>query len=432
MENLQDLIVAPSAQTVIVAKYVITIISLLFVPYISVLFGSTLFSLGFSARGRMENIPMFTRFSQDIAETFIPNFLGLLTLTVLPLLTIGVSFSEILYGADIQIVQFFAVCVILCSGAILLALLYRRSFQNADQNPMVHYLLGLATLGALTITVFAFVSSVTVVNFPEKWPRIQSIIPLTYDWNMLWRFMSFLTAALAMTGASILFFFLRWLGGKEGVEGEYRDYVRKFGGGVALGFAIVQTLFMVLYLATIPMVAKSHAVFYIAIAALLILLIITIMLNSVLRDGAVKLGTPVFALFMLFFLVVLVGENAARESSLIYQTYALEDLHIQKMAEIDAIRAERGGGGQASIEIGQELYNNKCSACHMFDQRVVGPPYRDVLPKYAGEQEKLTEFILNPVKVDASYPAMPSQGLKPHEAESAAMYLLQQYEETNK
>ena len=126
---------------------------------------------------------------------------------------------------------------------------------------------------------------------------------------------------------------------------------------------------------------------------------------------------------------MLVGENAARESSLVYQSYALEDMQTRKLAEIDAIRASRGGGGQASIEIGQELYNNKCSACHMFDQRVVGPPYIDVIPKYEGDVEKLKAFILNPAKVDANYPSMPNQGLKPHEAESAAMYLLQHYNE---
>ena len=76
-----------------------------------------------------------------------------------------------------------------------------------------------------------------------------------------------------------------------------------------------------------------------------------------------------------------------------------------------------------------ELYNNKCNACHQFDQRIVGPPYIDVLPKYAGDREGLKQFILNPVKVDPDYPAMPNQGLKPHEAESAALYLLQRYEE---
>ncbi|MEZ4762883.1 MAG: hypothetical protein R3C26_06705 [Calditrichia bacterium] len=67
-----------------------------------------------------------------------------------------------------------------------------------------------------------------------------------------------------------------------------------------------------------------------------------------------------------------------------------------------------------------------------YEQRVVGPPYNSVLPKYEGDMEKLKQFILNPVKVNADYIAMPNQGLKPHEAESAAMFLMKEYEEKYK
>lgn len=101
------------------------------------------------------------------------------------------------------------------------------------------------------------------------------------------------------------------------------------------------------------------------------------------------------------------------------------------MQKIESDRAERGGA-EASIELGMEIYNTKCVACHQFEQRVVGPPYSSVLPKYEGDIEKLKQFILNPVKVDADYIAMPNQGLKPHEAESAAMFLMKEYEEKYK
>jgi cytochrome c len=76
---------------------------------------------------------------------------------------------------------------------------------------------------------------------------------------------------------------------------------------------------------------------------------------------------------------------------------------------------------------GEDIYNAKCSACHMFDQKKVGPPYRVVLPKYAGDKAKLIAFVLNPVKVDPAYPPMPNQGLKPAEADSIASYLLSKY-----
>ncbi len=101
------------------------------------------------------------------------------------------------------------------------------------------------------------------------------------------------------------------------------------------------------------------------------------------------------------------------------------------MAEIEQSRTERGGA-VASIQIGQEIYNTKCVACHRFDSRVVGPPYNSVLPKYEGKLDELKKFILNPVKVNPDYIAMPNQGLKPHEAESVAMFLMKEYEEKYK
>jgi cytochrome c551/c552 len=80
------------------------------------------------------------------------------------------------------------------------------------------------------------------------------------------------------------------------------------------------------------------------------------------------------------------------------------------------------------VELGEQLYNTKCIACHQFEQKMVGPAYKDVLPKYEGDLEKLKAFILNPVKVNPEFIPMPNQGLKPHEAESAAMFLMQKYE----
>ena len=76
---------------------------------------------------------------------------------------------------------------------------------------------------------------------------------------------------------------------------------------------------------------------------------------------------------------------------------------------------------------GQDIYNAKCSACHLMDQKKVGPPYREVIPKYAGDKAKLVAFVLNPVKVDPAYPPMPNQGLKPAEADSIATFLLGKY-----
>jgi mono/diheme cytochrome c family protein len=73
---------------------------------------------------------------------------------------------------------------------------------------------------------------------------------------------------------------------------------------------------------------------------------------------------------------------------------------------------------------GEDIYNAKCSACHLFDQKKVGPPYFETIPKYEGRKPELISFILNPIKINPNYPPMSNQGLKPAEADSIASYIL--------
>ena len=76
---------------------------------------------------------------------------------------------------------------------------------------------------------------------------------------------------------------------------------------------------------------------------------------------------------------------------------------------------------------GEEISTNICTACHQFDQRVVGPPYMSVLAKYENDKDALVQFIMNPSKIDTDYPPMPNQNLRKPEASAVADYLLQEY-----
>ena len=81
---------------------------------------------------------------------------------------------------------------------------------------------------------------------------------------------------------------------------------------------------------------------------------------------------------------------------------------------------------------GEEIFKGRCIACHSFDKKIVGPPYKETLVKYEGNIERLAEFIHNPQKIDPEYPPMPNQGLKPSEAKVVAEYILNTYNEKYK
>ncbi len=421
-----EFISPPRADHIQIAKYIIIVTSLFFVPYISVLLGTTLFSLGFSIRAKLEDNALFARFAKDLVDTLYGNWWVAFVLAVLPVATLALSFSQVLYGTDANIGKYFVVIFFNVILALIVLFFYRESFDSRDSAFVWHAIFGFLALGGMMSTLFAYASTVTLVLFPERWPLIESLIPLTFDWNVVAKFTFLATAALAVTGAATLFFFFNWMGGKSDMDETYRDYVRKFGSGVTLGFSILGTVFFLWYLVTLPVMAKSYGVYVSAIIAVLVVMLTTIFSYFLLRDAQSGHGSTVFVSVLVFFLVVLVHDNLARENSLHYQNYALEKINYQIMAEIEAARTERSGA-VASVQLGEEIFNSKCIACHRFDQKLVGPPYNEVLPKYEGDLEKLKQFILNPVKVNPEYIPMPSQGLKPHEAESAAMYLLEEF-----
>jgi cytochrome c len=77
------------------------------------------------------------------------------------------------------------------------------------------------------------------------------------------------------------------------------------------------------------------------------------------------------------------------------------------------------------LGLGKQVYENQCLSCHKFNQKVVGPSYAEVLPKYNGDADALASFIRKPSKVNPEYPPMPQLGLNESEIKSVVAYLFQ-------
>jgi cytochrome c len=107
--------------------------------------------------------------------------------------------------------------------------------------------------------------------------------------------------------------------------------------------------------------------------------------------------------------------------------HATKSHSIVLSAEYDKMLAELKGENKVVEVSGEEIFTIRCASCHKWDQKLVGPAYKDVLPKYEGKEAQLIAFIRNPVKVDPAYPSMPNPGLKPNEADAVAKYLLATY-----
>ena len=155
------------------------------------------------------------------------------------------------------------------------------------------------------------------------------------------------------------------------------------------------------------------------------MLVIALLLYSIITRSDKKYISVTFVLFLASFLTITVSDQIAGEAA----SYDKAQLLIAKADEIHKkVIAEREERIAASMQFDSlEIYTNVCSACHKFDEKVVGPPLNTVKEKYQNDFEGLQGFILNPVKVDPTYPPMPNQALNRFQAKAAAEYLYEQW-----
>lgn len=78
-------------------------------------------------------------------------------------------------------------------------------------------------------------------------------------------------------------------------------------------------------------------------------------------------------------------------------------------------------------EVQTLLKNKNCMACHALDKKIVGPAYKDVAKKYAGQKDaeaKLAEKVIKGGKGAWGPVPMPPNAVKPDEAAKLVKWIL--------
>ncbi len=425
MGFLDKLVLPPSAEHLTLVKYLLVLVYLIHIPFISMLMGGAFFSIAFNLSDKGKRNANHRRFARELIDTFAYRKSVGLILGVIPLLTLFFVYAQILYNADLLLFNTFLPVILLVAVGLVLIYVYQRSFDSRDKRFSLH--IGSGVLGTLLLFVayLIFVSGTSLIMDPEKWTAVRSPYGILFSWNVVARYIFFMMTAFAATGGGILFFFLKWKQPDDGQNQDYRGFVRRFGAGLALIFVLTQPVFILWGLVTSPRVALSTAVFSLSAMTLFLLLLLSLKLYSVLRSSDTKPVTHTSVLFLLLFLAIFIGESASREYAIQEHTQGLITRAEEAKAEIMLARGIEGGG-ETDTKRGESVFKQRCSTCHSFDKRLVGPPLNTVLPMYLGKAEELVAFIRNPTKMSPAYPAMPKLGLKEIEIEAVAEYVLSQ------
>jgi cytochrome c len=433
MNFLDGLVFPQSSEHIELLHYILIMIMFLFVPFISILFGGTILSVYYRRRGLKENNPLFLHFSYDVIETLTINKSIGIILGIVPLLTAILIYAQLFHSAETPSVNYLIISFIFTAIGVVLIYIYRYSVifgglfesiknlvpeEDSMGELIINYRDGSRSLGNLTgrygivflfIALFLFIAATSSALYP--------ILSL----EVLVRFLLFLAAASAVTGGSIFFAFFYWEGGIKSGDDNYRSFVKKTALSLTFTGTLIQPFFLTFDIIVLPSSALSGAVFIYSTLAILLMFVVYHFLYSMIRDSNLKMSGPVFYVLIFSMFGVIVKDQLAMSNATRLNTAMLASKYTEYLKEIT------GENKEAAKVNGEHIFNNICSSCHSFDHKIVGPPYKQTLPKYEGKLDQLVAFIRNPSKKNPDYPPMPNPGLKPNEAQAIAEWLMKTY-----
>ena len=449
MDFLNNLALPQSHEHLILLKYLLGLTFTLFVPYLSILIGASFFSVILKKKAAKEGDQKYIRLARDIVNIATLNRSVVFALGIVPLISAIFCYIQILQNSSASVVTILTIALVTFSAGLILFFSYKNSFNlksilNYFENKNVsvddkstketidsynseisrkYKNADIWSFILFIITALFFISSVELASNSQVWGKEYSVISTIFSLGTISYLLYLFGVSIVLTSVTALFFYYR-VKNTEEYDSEYIGFVRSYSVTTGLVYAIILPVFVLINLLFTPEIALSSYAFVAIVLLLGAILLLSSFLYVMQKDGSVNYVSTLLVLVILFFVLTNAKDQLAFSAA-----------SKQHLASLEADFKKYEEDFKASLGIstvvisGEDIYNGKCIACHQFDQKLVGPPYKDVLPKYVENKEGLVDFILNPVKIDDSYPAMPNQGLKPNEAKAVAEYLLETYKQ---
>jgi cytochrome c len=427
MEFFNRFVLPPDAEHLELLRYLLMVASLINLPYLGILMGSTLVSLVLSLLDKDVPNPGYARLASDVMGMAIPSRVAAAVFGALPLPVLWVVYGQWFIHSRANTMHLLPVGAGIIAGALVLLAAYRATLSHRGGNSWLNLGLGGVGLAGLLLGSYVLFGSVTRFFDPERWVFQHHAVRLLTSWNLIWRYLLFVAASIATTGGAILFFFFRWPGSARKMDAADARFAKNLGAGLAMFGSIGFPVFGFFYILTLPVVALSGDMFWFGAATLGVLFVVFVYAYRAALSPVPRFGARAFMLFLVVFLLMIVNDQRALVNATKEHVAALASEAAEMHAEVTLEReSERAVAIVADPARGEEVFKTVCMTCHRMNERLVGPPLQTVLPKYAGDAERLVSFLQKPSRVNPDYPPMPAPGLSPGDTKSVAAYLLGQ------
>ncbi|TAL66792.1 MAG: cytochrome c [Bacteroidetes bacterium] len=428
MDFFDKMIIPGSGATLELLKYLLSLALIIFSVYAGVLLTSSLLSFIFKIIASRKNNIVYFKLSKDYIDLITPNKTMALGLGIVPFFSIILIYIQILnkFNNDIILLFFISLCAFFI-GQVFIHI-YKLSLNqvNPDSGKIstnsLNIISAIIGIAFLLFSLRLFFGLVNFTTDSNNWNFTGSIAKILFSAQAIIKFIQFITISCAITSVAFIVKYFYWDKLEENEQQENSDYAKKINSWLALGFAFIQPLILLIDFYTIPDNLINNNSYFYGMLSFVALLIFMHLAYAGIRYNKYQLTSYAFYLILLSFTFVILKDQSELSLSSREQILTLADGYDK----LELALLEKEGKMAPQIN-GGEIYKAKCTACHKFDQKLVGPPHKEVMLKYLNNKEGMVKFILNPVKVNPEYPEMPNQGLKPKEAEAIVEFMFKEY-----
>ncbi len=406
----------------------LVVLFLAHILFVNFMVGGSILTLFAEIAGRKNKD--LDRLAERIAATITVNKSLAVVLGVGPLLCINVLYTIHFYSANALTGNLWISIVPLVIVAFLLSYLHKYTWHRMENAKGWHIAIGSAATLLFLFVPLIFLTNINLMLFPGQWPEVKGFWSALFLPNVWPRYAHFIIACVAVTALFLLVYMTRKAYPVETTfENLDRAALRKGFYWVAFGATLVQFILGPLVFFTLP--ARGLTVAMVIVFCLGIALAIAAMITMGIelksnRDRVGRLILPVIALIMTTGFCMGYGRHLYREGALAEHRFQIQSTS-EDFARASAMLSKTAKLNLPEVPLGQQVFDNYCSACHDLESTISAPNLYEIAKLYAGNPQGIVKWTKSPEKKRTDlYPqGMPPQVLPEDQLIAVAEYMIE-------